>query len=134
MVLAQIRKQAFLEVVRQTGLRGLYVGFSTTLYRDISFNMVFFPSREIFVRWFAACYGERPDPWSRVLLGYPSGIMSAVVSCPYDVVKTRMQGNELGKSWEVAGAVLWSTKGHSEFSKAYNNGIHFFLSHKSYRL
>lgn len=97
MVLAQIRKQAFFEVVRQTGLRGLYVGFSTTLYRDISFNVVFFPSREIFVRWFTTFFGEKPDPWSRVLLGYPSGILSAVVSCPFDVVKTRMQGNELSE-------------------------------------
>lgn len=98
MVLAQIRKQAFLEVVRRTGLRGLYVAFSTTLYRDVSFNVVFFPLREIFVRWFTSYYGEKPDPWSRVLLGYPSGILSAIVSCPFDVVKTRMQGNELGKT------------------------------------
>ena len=98
MVLAQIRKQAFVEVLRRTGLRGLYVGFSTTLYRDVSFNMVFFPSREIFVRWFTRYCGRRPDPWDRVLLGYPSGVLSAIVSCPYDVVKTRMQGNELGES------------------------------------
>ena len=98
MVLAQIRKQAFLEVVRQTGLRGLYVAFSSTLYRDVSFNMVFFPSREIFVRLFTGYFGERPDPWNRVLLGYPSGILSAIVSCPFDVVKTRMQGNELGRT------------------------------------
>lgn len=97
MVLAQIRKQAFLEVLRHTGLPGLYVGFSTTLYRDISFNVVFFPSREIFVRLFTSRCGRSPDAWDRVLLGYPSGVMAAVVSCPYDVVKTRMQGTELGR-------------------------------------
>ena len=99
MVLAQIRKQAFLEVVKHTGLKGLFVGFSTTLYRDVSFNVVFFPTREIFVRWFTAYRGEKPDPWDRVLLGYPSGILSSIVSCPFDVVKTRMQGEELRKEW-----------------------------------
>ena len=97
MVLAQIRKQAFLEVVRHTGLKGLFVGFSTTLYRDVSFNIVFFPSREIFVRWFTAYHGKKPNAWDRVLLGYPPGILSAIVSCPFDVVKTRIQGHKLGK-------------------------------------
>lgn len=105
MVLAQIRKQAFFEVVRQTGIRGLYVAFSTTLYRDISFNMVFFPSREIFVRQFTSHCGRKPDPWDRVLLGYPSGILSAIVSCPFDVVKTRMQGNELSECVRLSNPV-----------------------------
>lgn len=97
MVLAQIRRQAFLEVVRRTGLRGLFVAFPATLYRDVSFNVIFFPSRELFVRWFTSYRGHRPDAWDKVVLGYPSGVLSAIVSCPYDVVKTRMQGQELSE-------------------------------------
>ncbi len=96
MVLAQIRNKAFLSVVRETGLQGLFVGFSATLYRDVSYNVVFFPSREILIKWFTLYYQEKPDPWTRLLLGYPPGILAAIVSCPFDVVKTRIQGNELG--------------------------------------
>lgn len=94
--MAHIRKQAFTAVVKETGLRGLYFGFASTLYRDISFNMVFFTSREIFVRFYRSHYGE-PDPWKRVLLGYPAGTLASIVACPFDVIKTRQQGSELGK-------------------------------------
>lgn len=97
MVLAHIRKQGFFQVIRETGFRGLFLGFSTTLYRDITFNMAFFTSREIFVRSYQNQYGERPDAWTRVLLGIPAGCLASVVACPFDVVKTRMQGKELGK-------------------------------------
>ena len=96
MVLAHIRKQGFLQVIRNTGLRGLYLGFSATLYRDIIFNMAFFTSREIFVLHYQQRYGERPDAWKRVLLGIPAGTLGSVVACPLDVIKTRMQGQELG--------------------------------------
>ena len=100
MVLAHIRKQAFTAVIRETGLRGLYFGFRSTLYRDISFNMTFFTSRELFVRLYKRHYGD-PDPWTRVLLGYPAGTLASVVACPFDVVKTRQQGSELGMSHDV---------------------------------
>lgn len=99
MVLAHIRKQGFLQVVRETGLRGLFLGFSSTLYRDISFNMVFFTARELCVRGYRSQYGENPDAWKRVLLGIPAGCMASVVACPFDVVKTRMQGKALGVLW-----------------------------------
>ena len=97
MVLAHIRKQAFMAVVKETGLRGLYFGFRSTLYRDISFNAVFFTSREIFVRMYRKWLEADPDPWSRVLLGFPAGTLASIVACPFDVVKTRQQGAELGK-------------------------------------
>lgn len=96
MVLAHIQKQGFLQVIRKTGLRGLFLGFSSTLYRDISFNMVFFTTRELFVRGYRNHYEESPDAWKRVLLGIPAGCMASVVACPFDVVKTRMQGKALG--------------------------------------
>jgi len=98
MVLAHIRKQAFTSVIRETGLRGLYFGFTTTLYRDISFNMVFFTSREVFVRLYRHYSGSDPDPFKRVVLGFPAGALASVVACPFDVVKTRQQGSELGNS------------------------------------
>ncbi len=97
MVLAHIRSQGFLQVVRETGLRGLFLGFSSTIYRDVSFNTVFFTARELFVRGYRSRYDESPDAWRRVLLGIPAGCIASVFACPFDVVKTRMQGKELGE-------------------------------------
>ena len=97
MVLAHVRKQGFLQVIRETGLRGLFLGFSSTIYRDVSFNTVFFTARELFVRGYRSRYDESPDAWRRVLLGIPAGCIASVFACPFDVVKTRMQGKELGE-------------------------------------
>ena len=84
-------------MIRETGLRGLFLGFSSTLYRDISFNMVFFTMRELFVRSYETYVGQKPDPKWRMVLGLPAGCLASVVACPFDVVKTRMQGKELGE-------------------------------------
>ena len=98
MVLAQVRKQGFSVVVRQAGLRGLYLGWTATLYREISFNVVMFTIRELKVHQWKVQH-DRQDPpifigW---MLGIPAGIIAAIVACPFDVAKTRMQGKELGK-------------------------------------
>ena len=97
MVLAQIQKQGFLTVLRQTGLKGLYNGWTATLYRDISFNASFFTLREMFVRQYTAWTGEQPRAFKRVALGLPAGCLASVVACPFDVIKTRMQGSSLGE-------------------------------------
>lgn len=97
MVLAQIRKQGFFTVFRQEGLSGLYDGFRVTLYRDIYFNVVLFCTRELIVSWYEKRKNIEADPWTRVLLGIPAGCIASVISCPFDVVKTRVQGNELGE-------------------------------------
>ena len=99
MVLAQVQQQqgqGFREVVRKQGLSGLYHGWRATLYRDVYFNMTFFTFREIFVsHWRRRSEGQEPSPGMRVVLGIPAGCIASVVACPFDVVKTRMQGKEL---------------------------------------
>ena len=97
MVLAQIQKQGFLTVLRQTGLKGLYNGWTATLYRDVSVNTVFFTLREMFVRQYSAWTDEQPRAFKRVVLGLPAGCLASVVACPFDVIKTRMQGSSLGE-------------------------------------
>ena len=82
---------------RQEGLFGLYDGFKVTLYRDIYFNVVLFCTREFIVSAYEKYYQVNADPWRRVMLGIPAGCIASVISCPFDVVKTRVQGKELGK-------------------------------------
>lgn len=95
MVLAHIQRKGFIDVVRSTGVRGLYHGFEATLYRDVTFNMAFFTIREIIVRIYRNRFGENPTPFQRTLMGICSGTMASVFACPFDVVKTRIQGMEL---------------------------------------
>ena len=99
MVLANIRRQGFMRVIRQTGLHGLYRGWTATLYRDIIFNVMFFTLREVFVRNYRQKNGEEPNAKTRIELGYSAGIIAAIAGCPNDVIKTRMQGRPLGKQF-----------------------------------
>ena len=96
MVLANVRQQGIVKVVRKTGIRGLYEAWTATLYRDIIFNLFFFTLREVFVREYRK-RREEPDAPTRVLLGIPAGIIAATAGCPHDVIKTKMQGKPLGK-------------------------------------
>ena len=97
MVLAQVQKQGFFKVITTTGFKGLYKGWTATLYRDMMFNIVFFTSRGYFVEQYTTITGTEPQAFKRVALGLPAGCLSSIVSCPLDVIKTRMQGQELSK-------------------------------------
>ena len=98
MVLAQIRNEGFVKVIRDTGLKGLYKGWTATLYRDILFNMTFFTTREIFVEQYTIIRGESPNPFQRIGLGLIPGCLASIIGCPHDVVKTRMQGASLSNN------------------------------------
>ena len=96
MVLAHIRKQGFWKVVTMTGIKGLYFGWTATLYRDITFNAIIFATREVFIREWESRNEKESDAWTRTKIGLISGTLASAAACPYDVVKTRMQGDELG--------------------------------------
>ena len=96
MVLAQVQKQGFFKVITTTGLKGLYQGSTATFYRDVLFNIIFFTSRGYFDEQYTTSTGNEPQPFTRVVLGWPAGCLSSIVSCPLDVIKTRMQGQNLG--------------------------------------
>ena len=95
MVLAQIQKKGFINVLRNAGIRGLYHGAVATLYRDISFNACMFVIREHIFDWYKNRFGERPGLFWGIVWGLPATITAGIVGCPFDVVKTRIQGTEL---------------------------------------
>ena len=95
MVLAQIQKKGFRDVWRSAGIRGLYHGVEATLYRDISFNMVLFTLREYIIREYETQTGVEPGVFKKVGMGLPASISAGIIACPFDVVKTRVQGMEL---------------------------------------
>uniref|UniRef100_A0A1X7UVY5 Mitochondrial carrier protein n=1 Tax=Amphimedon queenslandica TaxID=400682 RepID=A0A1X7UVY5_AMPQE len=96
MVLAMIRKQGFIQVVKDTGLKGLYKGWTATLYRDILFNTTLFTTRKIFIEQYCKMTGKTDaNIPERIALGLVPGFLASVIGCPHDVVKTRMQGAKL---------------------------------------
>lgn len=100
MVLAQIRRQGFATVIRETGLKGLYLGWTATLYRDMAFNSTFFALREGGVKlWTLNHEGQPPSIMPRHVIGLCAGMVAATISCPFDVLKTRMQGRQLGEAY-----------------------------------
>jgi hypothetical protein len=105
MVLAQIRKEGFFKVFRTTGFKGLYLGWTATLYRDVAFNMVFFTTREHIVSQYEARW-EPASPWKRVVLGLPAGVLASAVACPFDVIKTRMQGIKLDAEYQSCSTIF----------------------------
>ena len=73
MVIAQIRKQGVFDVIRQTGMKGLYKGGMVTLYRDITFNAVFFATTELVAKQWSARTGKKCTAWERFLAGLGAG-------------------------------------------------------------
>ena len=94
MVLAQIEGKTFWEVVRSKGVRALYHGALTTLYRDIIFNFCLFTGRGYILQVYKDKYGKEPGSFMMVRYGLPASVFAGVAACPFDVVKTRIQGRE----------------------------------------
>jgi len=95
MVLAQIQKKGFRDVFKSAGVKGLYHGVEATLYRDISFNMALFVLRAIIMNHYELRNGREPSPFMKIWWGLPASITAGIIACPFDVVKTRVQGKEL---------------------------------------
>ena len=95
MVLAQVQKKGFYDVFKSAGVKGLYHGVEATLYRDISFNMTLFVLRAIIINQYELRNGREPSPFMKIWWGLPASITAGIIACPFDVVKTRMQGKEL---------------------------------------
>ena len=45
--------------------------------------------------------GVEPGPYIKVWYGLPASILAGVVACPFDVVKTRIQGVRVGGMCDV---------------------------------
>ena len=78
-------------LVRQLGVSGLYTGLLATLARDIPFSAVYFSLYSHTRRLLLS------DPTSSAHLGLKSfaagaiaGTVAAAITCPFDVVKTRV--------------------------------------------
>ncbi|KAL7760379.1 hypothetical protein ACKLNR_010469 [Fusarium oxysporum f. sp. zingiberi] len=79
-------------IVRAEGASALFYGYKATLYRDLPFSALQFMFWEQFTTW-ARKYKQSRDIGVslELLTGAAAGGLAGVITCPLDVVKTRLQ-------------------------------------------
>ncbi|EDW84962.1 uncharacterized protein Dwil_GK14393 [Drosophila willistoni] len=83
--------QILMRAYRTEGLRrGLYRGFGSTIMREIPFSLIQFPLWEYFKLQWTPVTGYESSPLTVALCGAVAGGISAAVTTPLDVVKTRI--------------------------------------------
>ena len=112
------------EIARTEGARGLYAGFWPTCLRNNVFNACYFGS----IHW---CKGYLSTPetfveqaWQNIGVGVVAGLVATAFKMPFDVLKSRMQGQVPSASGALeyptmtsAAIKIFRTEGPSAFYK-----------------
>merc|ERR1712179_308383 len=78
------------DTIRQEGLRGVYRGYFSTVAREIPFSFIQFPLWELSKKTWSNFQGHYVDSWQSALCGAAAGGVSAAITTPLDVAKTRI--------------------------------------------
>lgn len=83
--------QAIQTILQKEGYRGLYTGYGSTFLRDIPFDIIQFTLYEELKKRLQDYKKEDLVVYENAILGSISGGLSAAVTTPLDVIKTRLQ-------------------------------------------
>ncbi|KAI9833935.1 MAG: hypothetical protein M1819_003444 [Sarea resinae] len=79
-------------IIRQEGFSALFYGYKATIFRDLPFSALQFAFYEQEQDWAKQWMGSKNIGLPlEVLTGATAGGMAGVITCPLDVVKTRIQ-------------------------------------------
>eukprot|EP00440_Ansanella_granifera_P046521 gb/GFBE01050380.1/.p1 GENE.gb/GFBE01050380.1/~~gb/GFBE01050380.1/.p1 ORF type:complete len:278 (+),score=77.55 gb/GFBE01050380.1/:1-834(+) len=88
------RYATFTEAVSSTwrsgGISSFYVGYGTTVMREIPFSFIQFPIYEQFKKSWAAWQGKETNPVQGAACGSVAGAIAGGLTTPLDVAKTRI--------------------------------------------
>ncbi|KAF2565900.1 hypothetical protein F2Q68_00027504 [Brassica cretica] len=118
--------EATLSTWRQDGLKGLFRGTGVTLLREVPFYVagmgLYSQSKKLVERRL----GRVLEPWEAIAVGALSGGFTAVMTTPFDVIKTRMmtapQGVDLSM-WMAAYSIMT----HEGFLAFYKGAVPRFF-------
>ena len=79
-------------IIRQEGFSALFYGYKATIFRDLPFSAIQFTIYEQEQKWAKQWAGSRDIGLGlEIITGATAGGMAGVITCPLDVVKTRIQ-------------------------------------------
>lgn len=78
------------DAYRAEGIRGIYRGFGSTIFREIPFSFIQFPLWEYFKEQWEPVTGRPLAPQYVALCGAIAGGIAAGLTTPLDVIKTRV--------------------------------------------
>ena len=79
-------------IIRQEGVTALFYGYKATIWRDLPFSALQFAFYEQEQKWAKQWVGSRDIGLGlEVLTAASAGGLAGVITCPLDVVKTRIQ-------------------------------------------
>ncbi|KAL2644596.1 hypothetical protein R1flu_012183 [Riccia fluitans] len=83
--------EVFLRTINKEGVKGLYSGYSAALVRALPSSVLSFTTFEYLKAvWLKRSKKRALQPWQSVLSGAMAGALSAALTTPLDVVKTRL--------------------------------------------
>ncbi|XP_076013028.1 mitochondrial S-adenosylmethionine carrier protein [Genypterus blacodes] len=106
--------QVLLATLREEGIRGLYRGYMSTVFREIPFSLVQFPLWEYLKTLWSRKQGHTVYSWQSAVCGAFAGATAAFLTTPLDVAKTRIMLAKTGTSTVSIPLVLcevWRSRG-----------------------
>jgi solute carrier family 25 S-adenosylmethionine transporter 26 len=104
-------REAAHSIMTKEGPKGFYTGYRTMLLREIPFALIQFPLWEGMKQEVGDWQGQPASPWQGAVCGSLAGSLSAAVTNPLDMVKTRQMLGQSSGSFATTMSQVYSEGG-----------------------